>query len=103
MVGWKRLPSAIGTEIYEAIAMALGEQGYARKVKNSRKGWVVENTDETQQNIAVIWTAKVTIEKGRFDFNPNKLSDLKWKLLERFSTFTLRVQHIKSRRSYDIF
>lgn len=73
----KQSPSAIGTEIYEAdIAMALlEEQGYARKVKEL--GWVVENTDvEPAENIGYFELLAHDREKGRFDFNPNKLSDL---------------------------
>lgn len=73
----KQSPSAIGTEIYEAdIAMAmLEEQGYARKVKEL--GWVVENTDvEPAENIGYFELLAHDREKGRFDFNPNKLSDI---------------------------
>ena len=53
----------------------LEEQGYARRVKEL--GWIVENTDVVPaENIGYFELLAHDREKGRFDFNPNKLSDI---------------------------
>lgn len=52
----------------------LEEQGYATRV--SASGWKIEIGEEPRENIGYFERVKHDEKKGRFDFNPNKLSTL---------------------------
>ncbi len=94
-----------GSTLYEAdMAMALlGGQGYARQV--SELGWRIENIDvHPAENIGYFEQLAHDREKGRFDFNPNKLSEiLNCSLKEFLSSIFESAHYSRADVACDIF